>query len=236
MIGTRRTIVAVAALAAAALLTATTAHGQGAPGARPQPKPKRAKEFLVAGVVTGPTSVGSASAELLNGAGSASVTLFNARNSLATGFGLESNIGVQIGRALWVEVSGGFTRANVNTDIRNDFENAFDETISSPMSRFTLEGGIVKYFREKGSRSWFFRVTGGWMRETHGGNTLTGDGVIGGGGLGFRQWWRANGKGAVKRVGLRLEGRALIRSGGISLGEQGVRFGPSGAAHLVFGF
>jgi len=218
------------------MFTATGAEAQGAPGAKPAPKTKRAKEFLIGGIVTGPTPVGSADAELLNGAGDASVTLFKTTSKIAPGFGLESNIGLQIGKALWVEVSGSFTRASINTDIRSDFENAFDETISSSMSRFTVEGGIVKYFHEKGSRAWFVRGTGGWMRETAGGNTLTGDGVIAGGGLGFRQWWRTNGKGSVKRVGLRVEGRAVVRTGGISLGEKGVRFGPAGAVHLVFGF
>ncbi len=232
MSGVRRNLIAVAVLSAVAVLTAAPASAQGA---KPAPT-KRAKEFLVGGIVTGPTSVGSAAAELLNGAGDPSVTLFNTRNSLAMGFGVESNIGLQIGSSLWVEISGSFTRASVNTEIRNDFENGFDETISSAMSRFTFEGGVVKYFNQTGSRAWFLRGTGGWMRETAGGNTLTGDGVIGGAGLGFRQWWRTNGKGAIKRAGLRVEARAVIRSGGISLGEKAVRFGPAGAAHLVFGF
>jgi hypothetical protein len=234
---TVRRMTSTAVLTAAAMLVATAAAAQGPPGATPgaKPGPKRAKEFLVGGVLTGPTSVGSAAAELLDGAGDPSVTWFRVNNALATGAGIESNIGVQIGRALWMEVSGGFTRSSVRSEIRDDFEDAFDVTASSSMSRFTVEGGVLRYFRDRGTSAWFVRVSGGWMRETAGGNTLTGDGVIAGGGVGLRRWWRTNGKGAVKRVGLRLEGRADIRSGGISLGKKGVRFGPAGAVHFVFG-
>jgi hypothetical protein len=217
-----------------ALLFAATAHAQ-ATGAKPAPKPKRAKQFLVGGLFTGPSSVGSASAELLNGAGTPSVTLFDARNKIASGFGIESNVGVQLASSLWFEVSGGFTRANVNTEISNDFENADALTISSAMSRFTVEGGVVMYFNQTGSRALFFRGTGGWMRETAGGNTLTGDGYIASAGIGFRQWFGGSSRRATKRVGVRIEGRAVVRSGGISLAEKGVRFGPAGAVHLVFG-
>jgi len=199
-----------------------------------KPSSKRAKEFLIGGIVTGPTSVGSATAELLNGAGEPAVNLFQVDNKLAMGFGVESSLGFQISNSLWLEVSGGWTSSSLESDIRADFEDAFDESISSSMSRFTLQGGVLKYFHDKGKSAWFVRGSAGWMRETAGGNTLTGDGIIAGGGLGWRHWWRTGGKSG--NVGLRVEGRADVRSGGISLGEKGIRFGPAGAAHLVFGF
>jgi hypothetical protein len=202
----------------------------------PRPGTERGWEFLIGGIVTGPTSVGSAAAEELNGAGDPSVILFRVENKLAMGFGIESALGFQIGQSLWLEVSGGWTRSTLNSEIRNDFEDAFDETISSAMSRFTVQGGLLRYFHDKGASAWFVRGSAGWMRETAGSNTLTGDGIIAGGGLGWRHWWVTSRRGAAQRIGVRLEGRADLRSGGISLGEKGIRFGPAGAAHLVFGF
>ena len=202
----------------------------------PRPVTDRGIEFLIGGIVTGPTSVGSASAELLDGNGNPSVTLFRVDNKLAMGFGFEANLGFQLSRALWLEVSGGWTQSHLESEIRDDFEDGFDETISSSMSRFTVQGGVLRYFHDKGSSAWFIRGTAGWMRETAGSHTLTCDGLIAGAGLGWRHGWLSSRKGAAKRVGLRLEGRADIRSGGISLGEEGIRFGPAGAAHLVFGF
>ena len=197
---------------------------------------KREKEFVIGGVFAGPTSVGSAPAELLGGSDVPTVTLFRVENSLAPGFGIEANIGVRWRGPWWIEVSGGWTRSQVRTKITDDFEDAPNETISSPMSRFLLEGAMLRYFRSRASSSLFARFNGGWMRETAGGNTLVGDGLIAGGGIGYRHWWRTAGKGSVKRLGLRLEGRAEIRSGGISLGEAGIRFGPSATALLVFGY
>ena len=231
-LGDRRLLAACLAviLVGADAASAQTSSTQAKPG------PKRAREFMVGGVVSGPTSVGSASAELQGGVGTPGLTLFRVENSLATGFGIESNIGFQLGKSWWMEVSGGWTRSQVRSRIEDDFENAADETISLPMSRFVLEGAVLRYFRDRATSAWFVRVDAGWMRETAGGNTLTGDGLIGGGGLGFRKWWRTSGKGSVKRLGLRIEGRATIRSGGISVGEKGLRFGPAGAAHIVFGY
>jgi hypothetical protein len=231
---TRRLLVCIAVTIAFATATVAPASAQTKPASKPGTE--RAMEFLIGGLVTAPTSVGSATAELLDGSGNSSVDLFHLDNKLGMGFGVEANLGFQIGRALWLEVSGGWTKSNVESEIRDDFEDAFDETISSAMSRFTLQGGVLRYFHDSGSSAWFLRGIAGWLRETAGGNTLTGDGIIAGGGVGWRHWWVTSRKGAANRVGLRVEGRADVRSGGISLGEKGIRFGPAGVAHLVFGF
>ena len=228
-----RSIEAVAACVCFAIACTGEASAQTKPA--PNLKPKRAKEFLIGGLFSGPTSVGSADANLLDGAGNPAVKLFSTTNRLI-GFGLEANMTAQLRKAWWVEIAGGFTRLSLKSKIQDDFENAGDTTTSMMMSRFLVEGAVLRYFHDKGKSAWFVRFGAGWMREAAGGATLTGDGLIGGGGLGFRRWWRTNGKGAVKRVGLRLEGRGEIRSGGISLGEKNIRFGPSGAGHLVFGF
>lgn len=225
----------VAWLIACAFGAATSAVAQTTAAAK-KPGPKRAKEFVVGGILAGPSSLGSADAILLGGTGSSAVTLFRTENRMATGYGVELNLGLAIRKALWAEVGGGWTHAGLGTKITSDFEGAESETLSSPMSRFTLEGALLWYFRERGKTSWFVRAGGGWMRETAGGNTLTGDGVIGGGGAGVRHWWRTNGKGSVKRLGFRAEFRAGLRSGGISLGEGSLRFGVGGAGHVVFGF
>lgn len=228
----RSVLVVTAVLTAASVLPAAAQT----PATSKQAGPKRPRELVLGGLVAGPTSLGSADAQLLGSSGTPTVTLFSVEDRLATGFGVEMNIGIQLRRSLWAEVGGGWTRTSLDSKITDDFEGAEDVTISSSLSRFLLEGAAVWYLRDRGKSAWFVRLNGGWMRETAGGNTLTGDGFIGGGGVGFRHWWRTDGKGAVKRLGLRVEGRGTIRSGGISIGDSTLRFGPSGAAHLVFGF
>ena len=226
---------ALIALIAAPAAAQTAKPQTTKPQTTKPPVAKRAKEFAIGGLLAGPTSLGTTTIELIGANGEPSQTLARLDNK-TSGFGLEIDFGTELRRKLWVELSGGWTRATVSSRVRNDFESADSESVSTPMSRFLLEGAIVQYFKEGPRNAWFVRGSAGWMREAAGGATLTGDGIIAGGGLGFRHWWRTTGKGGVKRVGLRLEGRALVRSGGISLGESGVKFGPAGTVHLVFGY
>jgi hypothetical protein len=197
--------------------------------------PRKQKEFVLGMTVPGPTALGETTAELLNGSGNP-VTLFRTKNSLGWGFGLETGLGWEMKKSLWLEAMGSWTRTSLKSEIREDLEGAQGDEVSSPVSRFVLEAAMVRYFREKGTAAWFLRVDGGWMRETAGGATLTGDGFIGGGGVGYRRWYRTNGKGGVKRMGIRFEARAVVRSGGLSLGETSVHVGPGFAAHMVWGF
>ena len=216
--------------AALVLMASAPAAAQTKPAA-----PKKQKEFVLGLTIPGPTSLGETTAELLNSSGNP-ITLLRAKNSLGWGFGLETSVGWELKKSLWLEAAGSWTRTSLKSDIREDFEGAQGDEVSSPVSRFVLEAAMVRYFREKGSGAWFLRVDGGWMRETAGGATLTGDGFIGGGGLGYRRWFKTNGKGGVKRMGMRFEARAVVRSGGLSLGESSVHVGPGFAAHLVWGF
>jgi hypothetical protein len=224
------------------LLFATVAQAQTRPSP-PARGVKKDKEFIVGGLFAGPVSLGTTQADLLNGSGDPSVTLLRTNNNLASGLGVEVNLGYQLKKEMWFEVSGGWTRLSFKSDIREDVEDAQGDSVSSPVSRFVVEGAVLFYLNKETLKSevpaksvWFLRFDGGWMRETAGGNTLTGDGFIGGAGIGMRHWWRTNGKGTFKRVGIRFEGRAVIRSGGLSLGDSSWSVGPAGAAHLVFGY
>ena len=216
-----------------ALLLATATHVSAQ--SMLNPPPPRPTEFVIGGLAAGPASLGTTKVELLGANGEPSQTLLRLDNK-TRGYGLEVGMGVQLRRSLWLEFSGGWTRATVISRVRSDFENAEALSVSTPMSRFLVEGAVLRYFNESVRNAWFVRGSAGWMREAAGGATLTDDGIIAGGGLGFRHWWRTAGKGGVKRLGLRVEGRALVRSGGISLGDAGLKFGPAGTVHLVFGY
>src|SRR5689334_22750440 len=104
MTGRITTLLALAL--AVTVASAAIAEAQTKPQSRPAGK--REKEFLFGVVVAGPSSVGSAAAELPDGSGNTGVTLFRVENQLGRGLGLEANIGVQLSRRLWVEVSGSW--------------------------------------------------------------------------------------------------------------------------------
>ena len=217
---------------AAALLIAATAHAQTAAAKAP----RKQREFSLGGLIIAPMSLGDIEGNLLNGNGNETLTFIGLENKLAMGYGVEAILGYQLSGRTWFEAAGSWSRPNLSSKVLEDADGEQGATISTGVSRFALGGALVRYLKDTGRTAWFVRLDGAWMRETAGGNTLTGDGFIGGGGLGWRHFWRTTGKGTVKRMGLRIEGRGVVRGGGLDLGESSVRFGAAGAAHLVFGF
>ena len=217
---------------AIALLIATTAHAQTVSAKAP----RKQREFALGGLVTAPMPLGNIEGNLLNGSGSETLTFIGLENTLAMGYGVEVLLGYQLSGRTWFEVAGSWSRPSLSSKVLEDADGEQGATISTGVSRFAVGGALVRYLRDAGRTAWFVRLDGAWMRETAGGNTLTGDGFLGGGGLGWRHFWRTTGKGTVKRMGLRIEGRAVVRGGGLDLGESSVKIGAAGAAHLVFGF
>jgi len=219
------------------LCAASHAGAQTRPGQGPQaPRgPRRAIEFTVGGAFQGPVSFGTANADLLRSDGSR-LTLFRTENRSSLGYGLETSLAFQLRRSVWAEVGGGFTRADLRTRVSGDAESVGADTVTADLVRFSVQGAALWYFRDRGRTAWFVRGGAGWMRELAGDATLVEDGLLGHGGIGLRHWWRDGTRGTVKRIGLRLEFRADLRSPGISLGDGGMRVGPAAAGHLVFGF
>ena len=74
------------------------------------------------------------------------------------------------------------------------------------------------------------------MRELAAGATVAETGVIGNVGTAVKYWWGAPSSIQRRRLGLRLDGRAVLRSGGVDLGVTGVRVAPAASADLMIGF
>jgi opacity protein-like surface antigen len=223
-------IVVVAVLGAPAVAAAQ---------AKPQPPAKApasqgsGKEFIVGGAWLGPVGMGSASADLLASNGS-TLTLFETENSLGSGYGLTAGFGFELTRSLWAEVLGGWSRATLRTGISDDFEDADIEPIRSHISRFTVEGAALWYFRAGGANAWFARGGGGWGRELDETRSLAEDTFHGTASIGWRHWWGPTA--ARARSGLRASGGVEMRTGGLTLGESTLRFGPTASVHIFFGF
>ena len=225
----------VALMAYCALLCAAeVAFAQTTPA--PRPASAKQREILFGAVVSGPLSMGTTDAELLGGNGQPSVVLFTAENKVSFGIGPSVALAFQMKRKLWIEVSGAFIKTGLRSTITDDFESAADVSIDSPVNRFTVDGAVLWYFRDKGNTAWFVRGSGGFMYDTSGDLTLAEPGFLGTGGVGMRYWWKTNGKGTFKRAGIRAEARMIFQSGGASLSDRSFAFGPGGAVHLVFGY
>jgi len=163
------------AIVAAALVTMAVvpAAAQTRPAQTRPAAPKKQKEFVLGLTMPGPTSLGETTADLLNGSGNP-ITLLRTRNSLGWGFGLETGVGWEMKKSLWLEATGSWTRTSLKSDVREDLEGAQGDEVSSPVSRFVFEAAMVKYFREKGTAAWFLRVDGGWGWDNYRALTTTG--------------------------------------------------------------
>jgi hypothetical protein len=196
--------------------------------------PGRAREFLAGVTWAGPVPMGSASANLTTPSGS-SLTLFGTENSLGSGFGVAAGFGFALGRTTAVEVTGGWSRASLKTEITDDFEDADIEPIRASVNRFTLEGAALWFFKSGAASSWFLRGGAAWVTDLPEGNALAENGVAVSTGVGVRHWWRRDARGRG-RTGFRAQGGLEMRSGGVTLGEDTLRFAPAASFVMLFGF
>jgi len=201
----------------------------------PAPSNDRPIEVAVQGSWVGPASFGSANQNYTRPAGSP-YPVFEAESSLGSGFGVEANIGYPLAARLQAELTGGWSRSSLQTKIDDDVEDADDVTLTETLMRFSVEGAALWTFLTRDRSTVFLRGGGGWMRELAGSGALVEDGFVANAGVGMKYWWGTATPGQAKRIGLRVEGRLSIRSGGITLGEKSVRVAPIASGGLIFRF
>lgn len=233
-------LVLVTPAAVTAAQTTPPAAPSAAQASSPQSRPPAASrdrgiEVTVGAAWTGGNSFGSADANLQAPNGS-SLTLFKTSSDLGAGGGLEAHVSFRVAKPLAAEVSGTWTHQTISTSVSGDFENADSLTATVGVSRFTFEGSGVWTLNGRGHARWFVRGGFGWMREVDETGVLVEDGTIANVGGGVKYWWRDQARGSFRKIGLRVEARAAIRSSGISLDQKSTRVAPVLAGGLVFGF
>jgi hypothetical protein len=202
---------------------------------RPAPATGPKHEISVGGVFSLPSSMGSADAELLGSNGEPSLTLFSTKNSMSFGVGPELILGFRAKPGMWFEVAGNLTWPSLSSTIEDDLEGAETQTLSARVTRWTVEGALVWWIKDKGRTTWFIRAGGGIVGEVSGDLSSSATGAMGSGGFGVRHWFRES-KGGRKKMGWRAEFRGVVQGGGLSLDDRTVRFTPTGTFHLVFGY
>ena len=225
----------VLAAALLSLIVATPVLAQSIVSRAPQRPRLPRVDIAVTGALVGPVSFGQSSMDFLRPDGSV-LSVFRAENRLAPGLGPEVHVAFPARRRLTVELSGSWNRGQLQSRISGDIESPGDVVLTQALDRVTAEGSLVWTWRVRGRTSWFVRGGAGWMREMADGGLLREDAVVVNAGAGLRYWWRARPRGMLRRVGLRFEGRASVRSSGLSLGEQAARVAPVFSGGLIFGF
>ncbi|MEZ5318233.1 MAG: hypothetical protein R2752_12605 [Vicinamibacterales bacterium] len=224
-----RPLIAALGLVPALAAPASAQAGRGAAAGGPP------VEIAAGGVLVGPTSFGTASADLLRPDGG-TTSLFKTDNRLGPGLGLEVTLGFGLTPRLFAEASGAWIKADFETRVTSDLEGADDATLTAPGNRFVVEGAALWRLATVGGGDLFARGGAGWMRDLAGEGSLIKDGTTGSVGVAWRRWWHERPGPRTRRIGLRLDGRIAIRSAGLTLGEQKTRIAPYAFGGVVFGF
>jgi hypothetical protein len=192
-------------------------------------------ELSVGAIGLGTTPIGSRDATHARPSGGP-LQIFSSDVSLGLGPGAEVHFGRSAGSRFVFEATGTWAFTTIRSRVSADLEGAPDATLTEDLTRFSIEGSALWRLTGGAKRALYFRGGAGWMRELAAGSTLAEDGIIGNVGAAMKYWWGASSPARRRRLGLRLDGRVILRSGGVDLGASGVQAAPAASADLMIGF
>ena len=171
------------------------------------------------------------------GNGRAPVTLFRTESELAGGTGLAVGFAVRLTRTLWAETAVRYHSARLTIRTSEDSEGA-DATAREGLQQYRVEAGALWVPEEGrlGTRTQLFAVGGtGYLRQLHSRQLLAESGRSYTAGGGAILWLPGRQGGTFNAVGLRLEGRAVISTGGTAFDDR-AHAAPSASASLFLRF
>lgn len=174
-----------------------------------------AVEIAAAGLWTGGYSAGTSPADLTRNpsTGTEPLPLFQTSSRVTSAPGGEVTLGVYLTRTLSVEGGLGYRRPNLETKTSGDFEAAPDTTLAVSVAEYLIDASVVYQFATvaRGSGGPFVSGGAGYLRELYDGNINVQTGSEFHGGAGLRYWFTEG----RTRLGLRVEGRASVRTNSI---------------------
>jgi hypothetical protein len=179
-------------------------------------------ELSIGALWIGGESYGSQDANLTTSTGG-TVRLFSTSSVLDSTAGPELRFGGRVTRIIDAEIAASYTTPELRTTISADLEASGSSVAVEPVQQFIIEGAaIIKLtaWRPSARLLPFVSVGGGYLRQLHDAKTLveTGQTYHVGGGAKLSMVSRTDSR--LKEIGLRLEGRACIRSGGVALDDR----------------
>jgi hypothetical protein len=183
-----------------------------------------------------PVKMGSTPIVLDTSSG-ATLTTATTEHRMATSVGTELRLGFRLTPRISAEVAGGWSRVTFETSVTGDTEGAASTSATLAASRFLVGGAAIVRLGPRGKRETY--VLGGvsWLREAAdlAAGGLYEDGTLTEAGGGMKIWLLDRAKGRVKRLGIRIEGRVGVRTGGISLDTRSTHILPVFAGSLIIG-
>jgi hypothetical protein len=149
--------------------------------------------------------------------------LFNTNSSLAPAVGVEARLGVRLTRLFEVEGSAAFARPSLETRVSGDAEGASNLTIAESVSEVSIGGTLIAHMtglRFGVKTIPFVSVGGGLIRDLHDTGTLAENGQWYHVGGGIHYVIKSSAAGGINAVGIRADGRAEFRSGGVMFDDR----------------
>jgi hypothetical protein len=204
------------------VLSAVAAVPAGAQGQFPRP---RSIEISASAIGTGGADFGKRAATLTaNDPGAPDYVLFSADTSIGAGAGFEGRLSFDLTRTLALEGAVSWVRQTAVTRVTGDVEGGPDLTASQRLDTYQFEGAALVHVRKLafgGGRGVPFVLAGaGYLRQADDHGVVTGTGGVFDAGAGVKYLFARRRQGLVRGLGLRVDGRLLVRSGG---------FDPSGS-------
>jgi hypothetical protein len=148
--------------------------------------------------------------------------LFESKTTLAPVVGVEGSLGVRLTRSIDAELSTSYGSADLQTRVSSDAENAAALSIAESVKQLRLEGSLVLHVArwQLGERAVpFLTAGGGYLRHLHEGRTLAEPGRVYHVGAGLNYRLRRARRAGSRGAGVRIDARALIRSGGVAFDD-----------------
>jgi hypothetical protein len=187
----------------------------GAVPARAQASDTGRLEISVGAAVTSGLTLSSGNASETTSSGGA-FTLFSTSETIARAASGEMHLGFRLTRRLDAEGSVRFGKPQLRVAVTNDAENAAPITASERVEEATFSGGLVWYpgaFSDNSRVVPFVEAGAGYVRVLHEELTFVQAGRAYEAGAGAK--FVLHRGGGVKRIGLRVDARALAREKGL---------------------
>lgn len=176
------------------------------------------------------------SAATLERSGGGEFELFTAESTLESGFGPALSLSFFPASRLAVEVAFSYARPRVSTRVSGDAEDAAPVTSGIGLQQYLIEGNARWYLARARGAWWpFVRAGGGYLRQLDDSSAHVETGTTIQAGIGVDRAFRERPAGRLRRAGLRLDARAIARTGGFDV-EDTLRLGFSAGALLFLGF
>jgi hypothetical protein len=162
--------------------------------------------------------------------------LFTTETSLEQAFGAAVTLSFFATPRVAFEAGFSYSRPSAATRVRDDAEEAPPIRSTVGLQQYLIEGNLRWYLkRSRGAWRPFLRGGGGYLRQLDDSNAHIETGTTAQAGIGVDRAFRERTRGTLRRVGLRLDARAVGRWGGFDVDDK-LRVGFSAGALLFLGF